>query len=122
MAASSMKASGVSINAARMALDPSVPSPHPGVRACADGRAPAEGPGRRAVGPRDLGLRAGAAAPGTAARDASTLCLGLYDESIKDYGALDAAFLEKPFVAPVLAGKVREVLDNPRSDPPDGRG
>jgi two-component system, cell cycle sensor histidine kinase and response regulator CckA len=35
---------------------------------------------------------------------------GYTDESIKDYGALDAAFLEKPFTSPILARKVREVL------------
>jgi len=36
---------------------------------------------------------------------------GYADESHKDYLALDAAFLEKPFTSPVLARKVREVLN-----------
>jgi CheY-like chemotaxis protein len=38
---------------------------------------------------------------------------GYTDDSITDYGALDAAFLEKPFTSSVLARKVREVLDAP---------
>jgi CheY-like chemotaxis protein len=36
---------------------------------------------------------------------------GYADESDRDHLALDAAFLEKPFTSPVLARKVREVLD-----------
>jgi signal transduction histidine kinase len=35
---------------------------------------------------------------------------GYSDDSITDYAALGGAFLEKPFTAPVLARKVREVL------------
>ena len=42
---------------------------------------------------------------------------GYSDDSITDYAALGGAFLEKPFTAPVLARKIREVLLAPGRAP-----
>ena len=36
---------------------------------------------------------------------------GYSDDALVDYGALGAAFLEKPFTSATLARKVREVLN-----------
>jgi CheY-like chemotaxis protein len=43
---------------------------------------------------------------------------GYADDTITDYDALGAGFLEKPFAAPDLVRKVREVLDTPRKGTP----
>ena len=43
---------------------------------------------------------------------------GYADDTITDYDALGAGFLEKPFAAPDLVRKVREVLSTPRKGTP----
>ena len=43
---------------------------------------------------------------------------GYTDDTITDYEALGADFLEKPFTAPDLVRKVREVLNTPRKGTP----